>query len=57
MVAEITRVVAGAVDQRRLAAAQKLHPDQVHAPGARTTIPPSCSIMPLRSKTGSSSQE
>ena len=31
MVAEITRVVAGAVDQGRLAAAQKLHPHQVHA--------------------------
>ena len=31
MVAEIARIVAGAVDQRRLAAAQKLHPHEVHA--------------------------
>ena len=31
MVAEIARVVAGAVDQGRLAAAQKLHPHEVHA--------------------------
>ena len=39
MVAEIARVVAGAVDQRRLAAAQELHPHQVHAGSAAT--PPS----------------
>src|SRR5262249_45885158 len=31
MIAEIVRVIAGAVDQSRLAAAQKLHPHQVHA--------------------------
>ena len=37
MVAEITRVVAGAVDQRRLAAALKLHPHQVHARMFRNT--------------------
>ena len=31
MIAEITRVVASAVDQSRLAAAQKLRPHQVQA--------------------------
>ena len=56
MAGEVARIGAGAVDQGRLAAAEKLQADHVN-PGAFGMTPPSWTIWRLWSSTGRSSHE